>query len=98
LIRVNGVDKDWNERFERDQNKPRHWRIVVGLLLIAVEAKNHIGPDPNLLTADDPSQQLGMHVAAVLLVALGCWLIYSGFKPKTVRIPKDPPDVGSTNI
>jgi hypothetical protein len=28
-------DKDQNERFERAQKKPRHWRIVVGLLLLA---------------------------------------------------------------
>jgi hypothetical protein len=84
------MEKDWNERFERSQKKPRYWRIVVGLLLIVVEAKNHIAPDPNLLKADNPSQQLGMNIAAVLIVVLGCWLIYSGFRPKKVGISKDP--------
>jgi hypothetical protein len=94
-IRASDVDKDWNERFERAQRKPRHWRIAVGVLLIGIEAKNHLAPDPNLLAADNPSQQLGMNVAAVLIVALSCWLIYSGFKPKKVSIPKDPPTAGN---
>src|SRR5579864_6315768 len=29
------------------------------------------------------------HKLTVSMIALGCWLIYSGFKPKKVHLPKD---------
>ncbi len=61
--------------------KPIWWRIIVGSLLVIIELKNHIAPAPNLLKASNEAQQTGMYVAMVVLIFLGCWLIYSGAKP-----------------
>jgi hypothetical protein len=61
--------------------KPVWWKVIVGLLLIFVEINNHINPAPNLLKANSPSEQVGMNVVMLALIALGCWLVYSGSKP-----------------
>jgi hypothetical protein len=61
--------------------KPVWWKVIVGSLLIFVEINNHINPAPNLLKANGPSEQVGMNVVMLALIALGCWLVYSGAKP-----------------
>lgn len=61
--------------------KPVWWKVISGLVLIFIEIKNHIHAAPNLLKADNLGQQVGMNAAAVALIAVGCWLVYSGAKP-----------------
>ena len=57
------------------------WKVIIGMLLILVEVKNHILPSANLLKANNEGQQLGMYIAMVALIGRGCWLVYSGIKP-----------------
>ncbi len=61
--------------------EPVSWKVIVGLLLIFVEVKNHVDPTPNLLKADNQTQQFGMNAAMFALIAPGCSLVYSGVKP-----------------
>jgi uncharacterized membrane protein YecN with MAPEG domain len=61
--------------------KPVWWKVIVGLLLIFVEINSRIHPAPNLLKADSPGEQIGMDVTMVALIAVGCWLVYSGARP-----------------
>ena len=63
------------------RQEPVWWKVIVGLLLIFIEIKNHIAPATNLLKADNEGEQIGMNVAMVALIILGCWLVYSGIKP-----------------
>jgi len=82
--------KDWNERFERSQAKPRHWRIVVGVILIALK----IGQFPangehGLLQSPNLAERSGAYFGDALLFAFAAWLIYSGFKPAKAKIPGD---------
>ena len=57
------------------------WKIIVGMSLIIIEIKNQLFPSANLLKANDVPKQLGMYVAMVAIVGVGCWLVYSGIKP-----------------
>jgi uncharacterized membrane protein YecN with MAPEG domain len=61
--------------------KPVWWKVMVGLLLIFVEIDSRIHPAPNLLKADNPGEQIGMDATMVAIVAVGCWLVYSGARP-----------------
>ena len=83
------MEKDWNERFERGHNKSRHWRIIVGVLLIASQVKHYIFPASNEPVPVNFYQQIGFYMGSVGMFALSCWLIYSGFKPKKINIPPD---------
>jgi len=60
--------------------KPIWWKVIVGLLLIFIEVNNRIHPAANLLKADNQGEQVGMNIAMVAVIALGCWLVYSGVK------------------
>jgi putative Mn2+ efflux pump MntP len=64
-------------------------RIAVGLILILIEVKSCVLPSDQLFTADNADQQLGMNIVSVIIVAVGCWLIYSGFRMKE-KNPNDP--------
>ena len=61
--------------------KPVWWKVILGLLLIYVQIHSHFYPAPNLLKADNPAQQTGMNIVMGLIIAVGCWLVYSGTKP-----------------
>ena len=61
--------------------KPVWWKIITGLVLILVEIKNHVDPASNVFKANNPGEQVGMYIAMVVLIAVGCWLVYSGVKP-----------------
>jgi hypothetical protein len=61
--------------------KPVWWKVILGLVLILVEINNHTHPAPNLLKANNLGEQAGMNVAMVAIIAVGCWLVYSGAKP-----------------
>ena len=61
--------------------QPVWWKVIVGMLLILVEVKNHVFPSANLLKANNEGEQLGMYFVMVVLIGLGCWLVYSGIKP-----------------
>src|SRR5262249_58948781 len=58
------------------------WKILLGVLLIAVELKNQIAPSPDLLKADNEAQQAGMWVAAVVIYGVGLGLIVAGVRAK----------------
>jgi len=61
--------------------RPVWWRIIVGALLIFVEVKNNIHPAANLLKASTPGEQLVMNFAMATLIAIGCWLVFTGIAP-----------------
>jgi hypothetical protein len=80
------IEKDWNERFERAQSKPRYWRIAVGAFLIVGKiGQFFMSGTTGLLQSPDPSERAGAWFGDVLLVAAAVWLIYSGSKPARVR-------------
>jgi hypothetical protein len=83
------MDKDWNERFERGHDKSRHWRIAVGLILIGLKVTQYVAPAPNLLAPMNRYEQIGGYFGNVAFLALACWLIYSGFRAKKIKIPPD---------
>lgn len=83
-------EKDWNERFERSQAKPRHWRIAVGVVLIAIKIIQFASPGGlEFLENPNTAGLAGSIFGDVVIFALAGWLIYSGFKPAKVKIPKD---------
>jgi hypothetical protein len=45
--------------------KPIWWKIIVGMLLIFVEVRNHVHPSANLLKANNQAEQTGMYVTMV---------------------------------
>jgi hypothetical protein len=67
--------------------KPVWWKIILGLVVVYIEIHNWVSPAPNLLKASNPAQQVGMDIAMVAIIAVGCWLIYSGAKPALRKIP-----------
>jgi hypothetical protein len=82
--------KDWNERFERAQKRPRHWRIALGVVLTAIKIIQFASPGgleflENLNTAGLAGSIFG----DVVIFVLAGWLIYSGFKPGKITILKD---------
>lgn len=67
--------------------RPVWWKVILGLVLIIVEIHSHVSPAANLLKASNHTQQVGMDVTALLIVLLGCWLVYSGTKPVWRKSP-----------
>jgi hypothetical protein len=63
------------------RQEPVWWKVIAGLLLIFVKVKNHIDPAANVFRANSEGEQIGMNTAMVVLIAIGCWLVYSGIKP-----------------
>jgi len=57
------------------------WKVILGAVLIYVEINNRVHPAPNLLKAANSGEQIVMNITGVAIVAVGCWLIYSGIKP-----------------
>ena len=63
-------------------HKPVVWKILVGLLLLYSNAMNIFSPAPNLFQAESPMEQTGMNIAYFAMIGLGCWLLYSGLRPR----------------
>jgi hypothetical protein len=63
--------------------KPVWWKIIVGLLLVYAEVAQYFPGElaSSLLRAPHSFQQIGMNAVMVILIAVGCWLVYSGIKP-----------------
>ena len=61
--------------------RPIWWRVILGLVLVFGEVHGHVIPARNLLKASNDAQQFGMNIAAVVIILVGCWLVYSGGKP-----------------
>ena len=61
--------------------KPVWWKIILGVVLLLIEFKNHVFPSAGLLKASNAGEQVGMYIAMIAIIALGCWLVYSGIKP-----------------
>jgi len=66
--------------------KPVAWKVLVGLLLIFINANNLLAPAPNLLKAETRTEQTGMNIACFAMIGVGCWLIYSGVRPVWRRL------------
>lgn len=60
-------------------------RVFLGVLMIYIEAENHIHPAPNLLKPSNEGEALGMKITAVVLVLLAGWLAVSGIVPRFKR-------------
>jgi hypothetical protein len=58
------------------------WKIALGAGLIIVEINSQVNPAPNLLKANNATEQAGMYFAMTAIIVLGVWLIYSGYKPR----------------
>jgi len=83
-------EKDWNERFERAQSKPRPWRIAVGIVLPAGKVGQFfMSGGTGFLQSPDPAERAGAYFGDALLFAGAVWLIYSGFRQTRVKLPKD---------
>lgn len=67
--------------------KPIWWKVILGLVLVYTEIHNHASPAPNLLRADNAAEQVGMNVAMIVIILVGCWLIYSGVRPLWRKTP-----------
>jgi hypothetical protein len=61
---------------------PVWWEVIVGALLLLVEAQQILFPGEQYLQADNTAQAAGMWVAKLAFIALGIWLVYSGWKGK----------------
>ena len=53
-------------------------RVLVGSLLIFIEAKNHFHPATNLLRPSNETEAATMNATAIVLAFLGVWLVVSG--------------------
>jgi len=83
------IEKDWSERFERAQAKPRHWRIVLGIILIALKVGQlFANGEHGLLQSPNLYERAGAYFGDLFLFVLAGWLIYTGFKPARVKISK----------
>jgi len=58
--------------------KVKWGRILLGSLLVFIEAKNHFHPATNLLQPSNETQAVAMNATAIVLVFLGAWLVVSG--------------------
>jgi len=66
--------------------KPVIWRVLLGVLLIYINAKNYLAPAPNLLKASNSTEQVGMNLGYFAMIGVGCWLIYTGTRPVWKRL------------
>ena len=67
------------------------WKVGLGVLLILMEIKDRLLPDPNMpsvLKASNADQQLGMDIAAGIICLAGLWLIFSGVRSAWPRPSK----------
>lgn len=60
-------------------------RVLLGVWLIFVQAKNYFHPG-NLLAPGSPGEALGMHIAEILITFGAMALIFSGLRPELQRI------------
>jgi uncharacterized membrane protein HdeD (DUF308 family) len=58
--------------------KVKWGRVLLGSLLIFIEAKNHFHPATNLLQPSNETQAAAMTATAIVLALLGAWLVVSG--------------------
>jgi hypothetical protein len=87
--------KDWNDRFERAQVKPRTWRVVVGALILFSKVGHFVTTQGDIMKRLDlwapvNSEALGYDVASSLMWLLAIWLIASGLQPRQVQLPPEP--------
>lgn len=63
--------------------KPVWWKITVGVLLIYTEVSQFFPGDlaSSLLRAPHSFLPIEINALMVILIAVGCWLVYSGIKP-----------------
>jgi hypothetical protein len=85
---MSASEKDWNERFQRAQAKPRVGRVVVGIGIIVVRVFTLAYGIPEIYL-ETFANRLGALLGDMILFALAIWLIYTGRRPAKVNIPKD---------
>ncbi len=69
-----------NRAAQPDSVPYRAAKVLVGCFLIGTMIVNHFAPSSDLLLPSNPAQSQGMVAAAVMVCALGAWLIYSGLR------------------
>jgi hypothetical protein len=58
--------------------KVKWGRVLLGSLLILIEAKNHFHPATNLLRPSNETEAAAMKATAIIFAFLGAWLVVSG--------------------
>jgi hypothetical protein len=67
------------------------WKVGLGILVILMEIKDRILPDPNtpdILKASNADQQFGMDIAAGIIFLFGLWLVFAGVRSAWARPSK----------
>jgi len=67
------------------------WKIGLGILLILMEIKDRLLPDPNtpdILKATNADQQFGMDIATGIIFLFGLWLVFAGIRSAWARPSK----------
>ena len=81
------MEKDWSERFERTQAKPRIGRVVLGAFILIARV-GHILMIPGGfaqrldLWPPNNGEAVGYDLAGLTMWILAVWLIVSGLKPR----------------
>jgi hypothetical protein len=91
--------KDWTQRFEKAEQKPRVGRLVFGILILLSKASHFIAVNPDqpkgimgLLDLWPPTnaEAIGYDLGSTLLWLVALWLIVTGVQPKAVTLPPEP--------
>ena len=90
-------EKNWTERFETAQQKPKTWRVAVGLIILLVKVSSIIQPHTSNdvlgrldLYPSTNAEALGYDLASTLLWLAAVWLIVSGLQSRKVVLPSGP--------
>jgi hypothetical protein len=59
---------------------PVWWKIIIGFLLVSVEAKQLLSPGTRALQPSNGTQAVSMLFVECALMLLGLWLIFSGIR------------------
>jgi hypothetical protein len=83
------IEKNWDERFERAQSKPRDWRVALG----AVPTMGKIGQffmsgGTDLLQSPNTAERTGAWFGDALVFVLAAWLIYFGVQASESKNPR----------
>jgi len=79
LFSVGILAMRWARRQRTAESVKVKWgRVLLGSLLIFIEAKNHFHPATNLLQPSNETQAAAMNATAIVLGLLGSWLVVSG--------------------
>ena len=63
------------------------WKVVLGVLLIYLEAKDLLVPShvPDFLQPSNLTQTIAMRFTQILIIGAGIWLLFSGITGKRTK-------------